>query len=199
VTPVTASTRKNWIVFASAFGLTLGSAGLYFLAAGLDDGTIRIVLRYSGRIAIGILLVILFVRPLAQLAPIGWITWLRRQRRYVGITFAGIMAAHLLLIVLRVQLRPDLEFGTLGLVLGATTYAVTALMFITSFDGPTRALGPKRWKHLHRLGIAWFAIFLLLPGSLEDLREPDYWIIAGPVTLALVLRLLAWTRNRSAA
>lgn len=194
---MSASTRRNWIVAAIAFSLTLGSAGLYFLAAGLDDATIRTVLRYSGRVAIGVLLVILFVRPLAQLTSIGWIARLRRQRRYIGIAFAAIMAAHLLLIGLRVLLRPDLEFGTTGLVLGATTYAVTALMFITSFDGPTRALGPKRWKRLHRLGIAWFCLFLLLPGSLSDLLTPDYYVIGGPVMLALVLRLLAWTRNRN--
>lgn len=193
------STRRNWTVFASGFFLTLAAAGTHFLVAGLDDDTLRTVLRYSGRIAIAVLLVVLFVRPLAELTSAGWIRWLRRQRRYIGITFAAIMAAHLLLIGLRVQLRPDLEFGAIGLLLGATTYAVTALMFITSFDGPTRALGPKRWKRLHRFGIAWFAFFLLLPGSLEDLLTPDYWIIAGPVTLALALRLLAWTRNRRAA
>ena len=199
MTGVSRSTRSNWLVFATFFAVTLAAAGLYFLAAGLSDITIRAVLRVSGRAALIVLLVILYLRPLQQLTSFDWIDRLRRKRRQVGITFAAIMAAHLLLIGLRVQHTPDISFGLTGLALGATTYAMTALMFITSFDGPTRWLGARNWKRLHRAGIAWFAFFFLLPRSAADLASPHYWVVAGPVTLALVLRAIAWAKNRRPA
>ena len=196
---LSASSRKNWIVFSSVAGLTLAAAGTYFAAAGLSDESVRSVLRHSGRVAYALFVLVLLIRPLQQLTAWRWAASLRRNRRYVGIAFAAVMAAHLVLIATRVHQTPDVSFGLTGLVFGAGAYAMTALMFITSFDGPARALGPKAWKRLHRLGLLWIGFVFVRPLSLADLSDPEYYKITAPVIVALLIRGAAWIKMRRPA
>ena len=193
---MTASSMKNWKVFISAMALTGIVSFVWYQAVGITDESISTTIRYSGQLAFVIFLAVLVARPLQQLVQADWTAALRRNRRMVGVAFAGVMAAHLVMIVMRLRLTPDLNFPPQTLVFGGIAYALTGLMFITSFDPPARALGPKAWKWLHRIGLIWISFIFAAPSSVEDLSSPGYLKFGIPFAIALVIRITAWQRSR---
>lgn len=161
----------------------------------LVDDNIRLALRHSAQLAYVFLLAVLIARPLQQLLRKPWTAKLLRKRRLLGVAFAGVMTAHLSLIVFRFTYTPDLTYPTSSLVIGGGAYTLLYLMFITSFDGPTRALGPRAWKNLHRTGLVWFGIIFAAPRSLADLTDFAYLKLGVPMLIVLLLRFVAWRRS----
>jgi len=188
------SNQRNTAVFLAATGLTGIAAAAYLSVVGTSDESMSVVLRLSARVAFIVLLVIFVARPLQQVFATPATAVLLRNRRLVGITFAGIHSAHLGLLILRANQIPDFELSLTANHLGALTYLVIYLMLITSYDGPARALGSKRWKMLHKIGLYWiFAVFLQtrLPRSLDTLDEVNWWLISI-TAIAIVIRLTAF-------
>ena len=195
------SNQRNWFVFLGAVAITALTSVLYFTAAGVSDETIRVTLRSSAHASFITLLVVFVARPLRQLRPTPLTASLLSNRRLLGIAFAGIHTAHLGLILLRDRLTADYCFSVIENALGGVIYLLIFLLFATSFDGPARALGPRNWRILHKLGL--YAIFVaalqtIVPDSREQLVS-----INGALTLlavvALVIRLTVFlARFRSA-
>lgn len=186
--------RKNWQVLFGTLVLTGGLSGLWIAVAGYSDENIRAPLRYTAWLAFLLYLVVLVARPLQQLLRRKWTATLLRNRRLVGVAFATVMTVHLVLIAWRFGWQADLDFS-LNL-FGAGAYAIFYAMLITSFDRPKKAIGPKAWKFLHRLGLIWAAVIFGLPRSLEDLSDPDYLKFGIPFAIALAIRITAWLRSR---
>ena len=74
-------------------------------------------------------------------------------------------------------------------------------MFATSFDSTARALGPRNWRILHKIGL--YAIFVAsLQTIVPDNREQIFGV-NGALTLlaaaALVIRLTAFLAKRQRA
>ena len=105
------------------------------------------------------------------------------------------MTVHLALLAYRFGSQPELEYPLFSLFFGATAYLLFYLMLITSFDAPKKALGPKKWKLLHRTGLVWAALIFGLPRSVEALGDPDYLKFGIPFALALAIRITAWLRS----
>ena len=186
--------RRNWQVLLGTLVLTGGLSGLWIAVTGFSDENIRVPLRYTAWLAFVLYLVVLIARPLQQLLRRNWTAALLRNRRLVGVAFATVMTVHLVLIAWRFGWQADLDFS-LSL-FGAGAYAVFYAMLITSFDGPKKALGPRAWKFLHRLGLIWAAVIFGLPRSLEDLSDPDYLKFGIPFAIAVAIRITAWLRSR---
>lgn len=142
--------------------------------------------------------------PLSVLTP-GWPSdWLVRRRRALGVIFGASMTMHVgfILTLFRIHApeRPpmvtdaDFWIGIPGLVL-------VALMTATSFDALKRALGPQRWKSLHRTGlhVVWAIFFLCLVDSVsrKTAVSPllEYHVFIAMLLGALVLRVLAARRE----
>jgi len=124
-----------------------------------------------------------------------WSASLLRKRRLFGVAFVGVMTAHLMLIVMRFTATPGLDYPLSSLVLGGCVYAIIYLMFITSFDGPTRTLGPKAWKLLHRTGLIAIAIVFAMPRSLDELSDPDKLKFTIPVFAVILMRIAVSLRS----
>ena len=186
--------RQNWQVLLSMLLLTGGMSGLWIAAVGFTDENIRVPLRYTAWLAFVLYLVVLVARPLQQLLHKDWTATLLRNRRLVGVAFATVMTVHLALIAWRFGGQVELDFS-LDL-FGAGAFAIFYIMLITSFDGPKKAVGPKAWKILHRLGLIWAAVIFGLPRSLEDLSDPDYLKFGIPFAIAVAIRATAWQRSR---
>jgi hypothetical protein len=92
---------------------------------------------------------------------------------------------------------PDIVFPPATLVFGGATYAMTYLMFITSFDGPTRAIGPRAWKRLHLTGLVMIGVVFAAPRSVAELTDPEYLKFGIPVLLAIALRVAARVQRRA--
>ena len=188
--------KQNWQVFVSAFLLAGGISVLWLISTPMTDDDIRIPIRHTAQIAFALYIVVLVARPLQQLLRMDWTAALLRKRRLIGVAFASVMTAHLGLIAYRFGTQPELEYPLFSLLFGGTAYALFYLMLITSFDGPKKLLGPRRWKILHRTGLVFAALIFGLPRSLEDLSDPDYLKFGIPFAIALLIRFTAWQRSR---
>ncbi len=191
---MTNNDRQNWRVLLGTLLLSGGVSGLWIAVVGFSDENIRAPLRYTAWLAFILYLVILVARPLQQLLRKAWTAALLRNRRLVGVAFATVMTVHLVLIAWRFGSQIELEFS-LDL-FGAGAFAIFYVMLVTSFDGPKKAVGPKAWKILHRLGLIWAAVIFGLPRSLEDISDPDYLKFGIPFAVAVLIRFTAWLRSR---
>ncbi len=188
------SSQRNWAVFFATAGLTAILSAAYLSIAGINDESIRVCLRLSARIAFLVLLVIFVARPLQQLFATPATARLLKNRRLLGVAFAGIHTAHLGLILYRADQVPDSSFNAMDSLPGAMTYLVIYLMLITSFDTPARTIGRKAWKALHKIGLYFvFGVFLQtqLPRSLDDLAQANWWFISV-IAVAIIIRLTAF-------
>ena len=185
--------RQNWQVFLGVVLLLGGVAALFLASVGATDEKIRLTMRESAFVAFALYIVVLVARPLQQLLRKDWTAKLLRNRRLVGVSFAAAMTAHLGLIIYRFGTQPELEFSPDPFGMGA--YAVFYLMLITSFDAPKKALGPKAWKLLHRIGLLVAAVIFAVPRPLETVTEPEYLRYGIPFAIAVLIRLAAWRRS----
>jgi DMSO/TMAO reductase YedYZ heme-binding membrane subunit len=192
------SNQRTATTFIGATALTSIAAAAYMAIAGADDESIRLALRVSGRIAFAVLIVVFAARPLQQLLKAPWTAKLLRNRKLLGVAFAGIHTAHLGLILMRMNQLPDFSVSFEKNYLGMFVYAVIFAMLITSFDGPARALGKKKWKALHKVGL-----FILVaaftdsqrPQSMDQLELINGLLIAM-AAVALAIRIAAFLANR---
>jgi len=190
--------QRTAAVFIGATALTGVAAAAYAAIAGASDESLLVALRVSGRIAFVVLLVVFAARPLQQLLKAPWTAKLLRNRRLLGVTFAGIHTAHLGLIMMRVSQLPEFGVSFEGNLSGIFVYSVILAMLITSFDGPARAIGRKAWKALHKAGL-----FILvagftdsqLPQSMDQLELMNGLLLALAAA-ALLIRITAFLTSR---
>lgn len=187
--------RQNLLVFFGVVTLIAATAVFWLGMGELTDERIRVTLRRSADFAFVLFLIVFVARPLQQLLRRNWTARLLRNRRLVGVAFAAAMTAHLGLIIYRFTSQADLDFPPPNF-FGYGAYTLFYLMLITSFDAPKKALGPRAWKFLHRLGLVWASIIFGLPRSVGDLTDPEYLVFGIPFLIAVLVRVTAWQRLR---
>ena len=193
---IKSSAGKNWAVFLSFTLLTVIVAVAWLSSVDLMDDNIRLAVRHSAKLAFALLILVIAARPLRQLLQKPWTARLLQNRRLIGVAFAGTMTGHLALIIFRFSYSPELTYPLSGLIVGGGAYAMIYLLFITSFNGPTRALGPRRWKILHRTGLVWTGLIFGVPRPLSEISDPEYLMLGIPLMFALAIRFLAWRRSK---
>jgi DMSO/TMAO reductase YedYZ heme-binding membrane subunit len=193
---IQSSAAKNWAVFLLLAALTAGCGATFLTIVDLVEDNIRLAVRHSAQFAFVIWLVVILTRPLQQLLRKPWTAKLLRNRRLIGVAFAGAMTGHLALIIFRFTYTPELTYPLSGLVVGGGAYALIYLMFITSFDGPARLIGPKVWKLLHRTGLIWFGAIFAIPRELSELTDPEKLKFTLPVLAVITARFIVWRRSK---
>jgi sulfoxide reductase heme-binding subunit YedZ len=193
--------RRTLVQFLASTALVAAACVTYLAMAGWTDDNIRLLLRLTARVAFVVLLLVFIARPLRELIKTPLTLALRKNRKQVGVTFAGIHTVHMALIVYRAQQVPDFEFSLASNLPGMITYVVIYLMLITSFSGPARAIGPNAWRILHKTGLFLItAVFAQtqLPKSMDDLGDVN-WGLAGLLMFALLMRGTAFLAGRRKA
>ena len=193
---MTQSSRLNWLVLLGVLLTSAAASALWLGTRPFADEDINLLLRLTARGAFVLFILILVARPLQQLLRSNWTATLLRRRRQLGVALAALMTTHLGLIAYRFGSQPELEYPLINTIVGGTAYLLLYLMLITSFDGPTRALGPKRWKLLHRTGLVVAAVIFGLPRSLEHAATWDYLKFGIPFAIALIIRITAWQLSK---
>ena len=176
-------------------------AATYLSLAGSNDETILVTLRASARLAFVMLLIVFVARPLHQMFRTPLTATLLRNRRLLGIAFAGIHTAHLGLIIYRARLVESFDFTVGANLPGTVSYIVILVMFLTSFDATAKMLGPKSWRLLHKVGLYWLFVAFTqtqLPDSLDRLDQLDHvnWLLLVLIAAALIVRLTAYLAKR---
>jgi len=194
------SNSKNLVVFFLAL-LAVAIPMIVIVAPdAMDESNLGLALRASARLAFLIYVLVFVTRPLLQIVPTPLTKALFRNRRYIGISFAAVMTAHLALISWLLLFVLDEGRSLTSLLPGIVTYTLVFLMLLTSFDAPARAMGPKNWRRLHKTGIYWIgAIFgvTLVPDVIDYPADPVYLGIGILMVIAISLRVAAFLRSRS--
>ncbi len=195
------SDRRTLVQFLASTTLVAAACVAYLAAAGLADDDIRLLLRLTAQVAFVVLLLVFIARPLRDLIKTPLTLALLKNRKQLGVTFAGIHTVHMTLIFYRAQQVSDFEFSLASNLPGMVTYVVIYLMLITSFSGPAKAIGPKAWRILHKTGLFLItAVFAQtqLPRSMDDLADTN-WGLVGLLSFALLVRGTAFFSNRKKA
>lgn len=195
---ISSSNQRNTAVFLAAGGFIGISSAVYLGAAGINGDSLGVLLRASARVAFVLLLVVFIARPLRQLVATPATTKLLQNRRLLGIAFAGVHVAHLGLLIFKVNQVPGFSLDPAANYLGVATYSVILALLVTSYDAPARALGAKRWKILHKIGLYWLFVTFAqtqLPDSLDRLEGTNWWLIAL-IAIAVIIRLTAFFAKR---
>lgn len=120
--------------------------------------------------------------------------WQRRNRRYLGVSFALSHFVHLLAILALGRIAPaDLaaEADAVTWIFGGLAYVFIALMAATSFDSTARLISRRAWSMLHTVG-AYYIWFIFANSYLSRAAvTPAYVPIAAVVLFILGLRLSA--------
>lgn len=195
-----ARTYPRWPFFAvllAVAAIALGSVAAFDTAQEIWQH----VTRYTARFSFLIFVTVFASAALATLFPSDMTRWMRRNRRYTGLSFA---LAHFLHLIAIIGLYTTLDEtpGLVTLIGGGLAYVFIAAMAATSNDWSVRKLGPKNWRRLHLVGLYYvWAIFMnSYVGRLTRETPPEpKWIFALTAALgfaALGLRVAAWMKKR---
>jgi sulfoxide reductase heme-binding subunit YedZ len=195
------SNQKNILVIFGVAAPVAAAAITYLMAEGYRTETLDIVLRVTGRMSCAIFMVVFAARPLRQLMAHPWTRALARGRRSGGLTFAAVHTVHLAFIFYGITTATlGATLNPVVLAIGGTAYLLMFLMVITSFDAPTRFIGPAAWRRLHKTGLyynAFLFLGMLAPGSDEELLEPGRVVLIVMTALAVTIRVAAFIKTRS--
>ena len=188
----------------SVLSLLLSAMALYLLSVhGWDAEGIRLVIRATARTSLLLFVLAFTASAMVELLPSEATRWQRRNRRYLGVSFAVSHLIHLIAILSLASIDQALFWKLTNIntiVLAGTAYLFIAAMAATSFDGAAAWLGPRKWRLLHLVG-GWYIwiSFAVAVGKRVPL-DRFYWPMAALVLAAGVVRLVAmWRRNRRRA
>src|ERR1700680_808158 len=105
---------------------------------------VRMVVRFTARTSLMFFCLAFSAAALARLWPNGWTRWQRRNRRYLGVTFAASHGLHAIAIVRFAEMAPaDFAAATsaASYIFGGIGYAFIILMTATSFDRTASMVG----------------------------------------------------------
>jgi methionine sulfoxide reductase heme-binding subunit len=181
--------------------LLLSAMALYLLSVeGWGAEGIRLVIRATARSSLVLFVLAFAATAMVELLPSEATRWQRRNRRYLGVSFAVSHLIHLLAIFVLASIDQALFWKLTNIntiVLAGTAYLFIAAMAATSFDRTAGWLGPRKWRRLHLLG-GWYIwiSFAVAVGKRVPI-DRFYWPMAALVLAAGLVRLVAmWRRSR---
>jgi len=165
---------------------------------GWDVEAIRLVIRATARTSLMLFVLAFTASALVDLLPSELTRWQRRNRRYLGVSFAVSHFIHLAAILSLASVDSVLFWKLTNIstiALAGTAYLFIAAMTATSFDRTAAWLGARRWRLLHLIG-GWYVwvSFAVAVGKRVPL-DRFYWPMAALVLAAAVVRLLAMIRR----
>jgi sulfoxide reductase heme-binding subunit YedZ len=161
------------------------------------DGANRGI-RLTARTSLVLFLSAFTASSLYHLWPTPATKWIRRNRRYLGVAFAGSHFIHAAFIVTTIVLnahRFDIGFErTPKFVYVVDTFGYLSIiaMTITSFDPIARKMKYANWKRLHLTGsyIIWFTFFFAY--WRRGVAAPEFYgLLLLACIAALIIRFIA--------
>ncbi|ULK99836.1 ferric reductase-like transmembrane domain-containing protein [Bradyrhizobium sp. I71] len=159
---------------------------------------VRMVIRFTARSSLLLFCLAFSAAALAQLWPNGWTRWQRRNRRYLGLSFAASHGIHAVAIVIFANMDPagfaDATSAA-SYIFGGIGYAFIIAMSATSFDRTAAVIGPRIWRALHLLGgyYLWFQFMVSFGKRVPAM--PLYTAFLVPLLIVLMLRMIAMARH----
>jgi len=200
--------RQTWFEgFRLLALLTLVLAGLCIWIAGMrqfEVEGVRMVIRFTARTSLLFFCLAFSASALARLVPNAFTLWQRRNRRYLGLTFAASHMLHAGAILAFAKMDPAgfaMATNLASYIFGGIGYAVIIAMAATSFDRTAAAIGPRAWQLLHRIGGYYLMLQFMVSFGKRIPAMPLYSLFLIPLFAVLALRLIAMAgaKNRQTA
>jgi DMSO/TMAO reductase YedYZ heme-binding membrane subunit len=155
---------------------------------------VRMVIRFTARSSLVLFCLAFGAAALARLWPNAWTRWQRRNRRYLGLSFAASHAIHAVAIVVFAKMDPAgfaEATSPASYIFGGIGYAVIVAMSATSFDRTAALIGPRAWRALHLAGgyYLWFQFMVSFGKRVPAM--PAYAAFLIPLLAVMALRMLA--------
>jgi sulfoxide reductase heme-binding subunit YedZ len=172
------------------------------LAHGWSEEGVRTVVRASARLSVTCFCLAFGASALRALWPSPAADWMLRNRRQLGLSFAGFHFLHLgALVALALSFpSPFLEnLQPATLAGGGLAYLFIAVQAATSNDASVRWLGRRRWTLLHTVGS--YIIWLIFAQSYvpRAIASPAYLPFGVLVLGVVALRAARAVKLRAAA
>ena len=182
--------------------LLLVAMAAAFLSLHPDVEGLRLMIRATARTSLVLFALAFCAAALVQLAPGEVTRWQRRNRRYLGVSFAVSHALHLAALIALARTDNELFWALTtpaNIVLAGAGYLFIAAMTATSFDRSAAWLGPRRWRLLHLVG-GWYVwlTFAVAVGKRVP-QGPVYWVMMALVIAVAIARLVAMSRRSKVA
>jgi sulfoxide reductase heme-binding subunit YedZ len=191
---------EGWRLFAV---LALVLACLSIWIAGMrqfEVEGVRMVIRFTARTSLLLFCLAFGAAALARLWPNAWTRWQRRNRRYLGVSFAASHGIHAIAIACFAVMSPALfaqATSPASYIFGGIGYAFIVAMTATSFDRTAAAIGPRAWRILHLAGgyYLWFQFMVSFGKRIPAM--PSYALFLVPLLAVMALRLIAMAVART--
>ena len=179
--------------------LLLAAMALWFMAShGWDLEGVRLAIRATARTSLVLFALAFTASAMVELVPADATRWQRRNRRYLGVSFAVSHFIHLGVILALAALDRELFWkltNVTTIVLAGTAYLFIAAMTATSFDRSAAWLGPRKWRLLHLIGGWYIWISFAVAVGKRVPFDSFYWPMAVLVLAIAVVRLIAMFRR----
>ncbi len=191
---------EGWRLFA-ILALALATLCIWIASMrGFEVEGVRMVIRFTARTSLMFFCLAFSAAALARLWPNAWTRWQRRNRRYLGVTFAASHGIHAVAIACFAAMDPAGFMAATSLasyLFGGIGYAFIIGMTATSFDRMAQATGPLAWRTLHLAGgyYLWFQFMVSFGKRIADM--PIYALFLMPLLLVMALRLIAMASART--
>ena len=187
---MTGTKLQGWnIVVLSVVAISVMVAAIW-LVHGINEQSMRIAIRATARTSCILFIGAFAASALVRIWKTEFTTWLLKNRRYLGISFAVSHTYHAIawsgLWISTAGTTPTFDFlGTLG-------YIFLIAMTVTSFKRPAALVGQPNWKILHTVGMHYFWLGFTLEFTLSILKSiPIYLPLVTLLVLTMLLRLFA--------
>jgi sulfoxide reductase heme-binding subunit YedZ len=183
----------GWLSLALA-----AMAGWFVIGHGGDVEGIRLAIRATARTSLVLFVLAFTASAMVELVPGGLTRWQRRNRRYLGVSFAVSHFIHLGAILALAAMDRALFWKLTNLttiVLAGTAYLFIAAMAATSFDRAVAWMGAGRWRLLHLIGGWYIWISFAVAVGKRVPFDSFYWPMAVLVLAAGAVRLVAMMRR----
>ena len=185
---------EGWRLFAvlalALTALCVGVAGM----RGFEVDGVRMVIRFTARTSLMFFCLAFSAAALARLWPNAWTRWLRRNRRYLGVSFAASHAIHAVAILAFAVMDPAGYAAATSIasyIFGGIGYAFIIAMTATSFDRTAAAIGARAWRALHLTG-GYYLLFQFTVSFGKRIPDmPLYALFLLPLVAVFVLRMVS--------
>ncbi|MBB4377385.1 hypothetical protein SAMN05216573_103148 [Bradyrhizobium sp. Rc3b] len=159
---------------------------------------VRMVIRFTARSSLLLFCLAFSAAAMARLWPNAWTRWQRRNRRYLGLSFAASHATHAVAIVVFAWMDPAGFAETtsaVSYIFGGIGYGFIVAMSATSFDRTAALIGPRAWRTLHLVGgyYLWFQFMVSFGKRVPAM--PLYAAFLIPLLIVMTLRMIAMARH----
>jgi sulfoxide reductase heme-binding subunit YedZ len=189
---------EGWRLFA-LLGLTLTALCVWIASMRqFDVDGVRMVIRFTARTSLLFFCLAFSAAALARLWPNGWTRWQRRNRRYLGVTFAASHGLHAIAIGCYAVMDPAgyaAATSAASYIFGGLGYAFIIAMTATSFNPTAQAIGPRAWRTLHLTG-GYYLLFQFTVSFGKRIPDmPLYALFLIPLAIVFALRMISMAQK----